>query len=129
MPIDATREKQRAFEIEASENEKRRDYTATEVRQLLERLKALGYRTGSGRPKKHEKPATPLLAAVVGKSERQVWRLLKQAEQEAGSVPKPTAEERARDRLRAVAQAYLNKYGDQTSSKVRTPLSQLLDAL
>jgi ParB family transcriptional regulator, chromosome partitioning protein len=65
-----------ALAIEATENEKRRDYTAQEVRGLADRLKAAGYHHTKGRAKTGEKPLIPSLAVIVGKSERQIKRYL-----------------------------------------------------
>jgi ParB family transcriptional regulator, chromosome partitioning protein len=65
-----------ALAIEASENEKRRDYTAAEVRDLADRLKDAGYHHTKGRVKAGDKPLLPSLAVIVGKSERQIKRYL-----------------------------------------------------
>jgi ParB family transcriptional regulator, chromosome partitioning protein len=65
-----------ALAIEATENEKRRDYTAQEVRGLAERLKAAGYHHKKGRAKAGDKSLIPSLAVIVGKSERQINRYL-----------------------------------------------------
>jgi ParB family transcriptional regulator, chromosome partitioning protein len=65
-----------ALAIEATENEKRRDYTAQEVRSLADRLKAAGYHHTKGRAKTGNKSLIPSLAVIVGKSERQINRYL-----------------------------------------------------
>jgi ParB family transcriptional regulator, chromosome partitioning protein len=65
-----------ALAIEATENEKRRDYTAQEVRGLADRLKAAGYHHTKGRAKTGDKSLIPSLAVIVGKSERQINRYL-----------------------------------------------------
>ncbi|RMF79144.1 MAG: hypothetical protein D6744_09360, partial [Planctomycetota bacterium] len=83
MSLRSVNDLEGALAIEAAENEKRRDYTAAEVRGLLERLRQAGYRTGAGRPRKGERAARPLIAAVIGKSERHVRRLLKEAVSES----------------------------------------------
>jgi ParB family transcriptional regulator, chromosome partitioning protein len=74
--FDADAEPERALAIETSENEKRRDYTATEVKELAERLKAAGYHHTRGRAKAGAKSLLPSLAVIVGKSERQIKRYL-----------------------------------------------------
>ncbi len=74
--FDATQDEGRALAIEASENEKRRDYTQSEVRELADRLVAAGYRATEGRPKKGEKSLIPSLAVIVGKSHRTIHRYL-----------------------------------------------------
>ena len=74
--FDALQGADLALAIEASENEKRRDYTPAEVRDLAERLKAAGYHHTKGRVKTGDKPLLPSLATIVGKSERQIKRYL-----------------------------------------------------
>lgn len=74
--FDSTIEPEKALAIEASENEKRRDYTPAEVRALADRLRAAGYRDASGKPKKGEKALRPALELIIGKSIRQVRRYL-----------------------------------------------------
>lgn len=65
-----------ALQIEISENEKRRDYTPSEVRALAERLRKAGYVDSPGRPKKGEKRLRPALEIIIGKSLRSVRRYL-----------------------------------------------------
>jgi ParB family transcriptional regulator, chromosome partitioning protein len=74
--FDASQDADLALAIEASENEKRRDYTPAEVRDLADRLKAAGYHHTRGRAKTGDKPLLPSLATIVGKSERQIKRYL-----------------------------------------------------
>lgn len=74
--FDAAQDADLALAIEATENEKRRDYTAAEVRDLADRLKAAGYHHTKGRAKTGDKPLLPSLAVIVGKSERQINRYL-----------------------------------------------------
>ncbi len=74
--FDASQDADLALAIEASENEKRRDYTPAEVRDLADRLKAAGYHHTQGRAKTGDKPLLPSLATIVGKSERQIKRYL-----------------------------------------------------
>ncbi len=50
--FDADEDPEWALAIEVTENEKRRDYLLTEVKNLAERLKAAGYWEGRGKPKK-----------------------------------------------------------------------------
>jgi ParB family transcriptional regulator, chromosome partitioning protein len=65
-----------ALAIEATENEKRRDYTPTEVRELAQRLKSAGFHHTRGRSKTGQKSLAPTLAVIVGKSIRTVERYL-----------------------------------------------------
>lgn len=76
MPFDSIENPERALEIEISENEKRRDYTASEVRALADRLRQAGYTDSAGRPKKGEKRLRPALEVIIGKSLRSVRRYL-----------------------------------------------------
>jgi ParB family chromosome partitioning protein len=74
--FDSTIDTDKALAIEASENEKRRDYTPAEVRVIADRLRAAGYRDAPGKPKKGEKALRPALELIIGKSIRQVRRYL-----------------------------------------------------
>lgn len=76
LAIDADQEPELALQIEVAENEQRRDYTSTEVREIAARLKASGYVEVQGRPKKGQKPLMPALAVVVGKNLRTIQRYL-----------------------------------------------------
>jgi ParB family chromosome partitioning protein len=79
MDFDAEEDPDQALAVEVAENEQRRDYTREEVRNLAERLRALGYRDSVGRPKKGEKALAPALSAIVRKNIRTVERLLSDA--------------------------------------------------
>lgn len=78
MDFDAVVEPEMAIAVETAENEKRKDYTPQEVRELADRLVEAGYTYGAkgGKPKKGEKALRPALAFVIGKSERTVARYL-----------------------------------------------------
>lgn len=76
MPFSIADNPQGAWQIEVAENERRRDYSKEEIKQVAERLSARGYRFERGRPKVGEPLALPVLAALVGKSERTLRRLL-----------------------------------------------------
>jgi ParB family transcriptional regulator, chromosome partitioning protein len=65
-----------ALAIEATENEKRRDYTPAEVRELADRLKDAGYQYQKGGQRKGAKGVAPTLAVIVGKSQRTIERYL-----------------------------------------------------
>lgn len=79
--FDASANESRALAIEASENEKRRDYTAAEVRELADRLVAVGYTNKRGGVKKGEKAIGPTLEIITGKSRRTIERYLAQPAQ------------------------------------------------
>jgi ParB family transcriptional regulator, chromosome partitioning protein len=76
MDLDAGNEPDLALHIEISENEKRRDYTPTEVRSLAKKLKEAGYDDVKGRPAKGEKALRPAIEVIIGKSIRTVRRYL-----------------------------------------------------
>jgi ParB family transcriptional regulator, chromosome partitioning protein len=80
MPFDADQDPDLALQIEISENEKRRDYTPAEIRALAERLRESGYTDVPGRPAKGEKRLRPAIEVIVGKSLRQVRRILNENE-------------------------------------------------
>jgi ParB family transcriptional regulator, chromosome partitioning protein len=74
--FDATVDPEKALAVEASENERRLNYTPAEVRKLADRLTAQGYRRAAGKPKKGEKALTPALALIFGVSTRTIERHL-----------------------------------------------------
>jgi ParB family chromosome partitioning protein len=76
MDLNAEAEGNRALAIEVAENEKRRDYTRTEVEALAKRLKKAGYRDDRGKPKTGQRALGPALAVIIGKSARTVRRFL-----------------------------------------------------
>lgn len=83
--FDASHNESLATAIEAAENEKRRDYTPTEVRELAERLVAAGYQEVKGRPTRNQKALKPALATIIGKSTKTVQRYLNQDTQTPSS--------------------------------------------
>jgi len=70
--FDSIADPKRALEIEASENEKRRDYSPKQVRAIADRLMNAGYSDPQGRPQKGAKQLTPALMTIVGKSRRTI---------------------------------------------------------
>jgi ParB family transcriptional regulator, chromosome partitioning protein len=80
MPFDAEEDPDKAFQCEVAENEKRRDYSPTEVKALAERLKSAGFNQLKGRPKKGQKALMPALSVVVGKSIRRIQQYLEEQE-------------------------------------------------
>jgi ParB-like chromosome segregation protein Spo0J len=89
MPFDAEQDRARALAVEATENEKRTDFSRHEVREVVEKLKAAGFRATVGRPKKGEKALSPQLAIIFGKSQRQVFHYLAELRGDAPSSSKP----------------------------------------
>lgn len=76
IDIDAEEDLEMALQIEVTENEKRRDYTAKEIREIATRLRSAGYVDKEGRPAKGEKALRPALAVICGKSLRMIRRYL-----------------------------------------------------
>ena len=78
MDLDADSDRDLALAVEISENERRRDYSTVEIQRLADRLKAAGfsYSAGGGRPRGEARPLMPALEIIVGKSVRQLRRVL-----------------------------------------------------
>jgi ParB family chromosome partitioning protein len=74
--LDAHLDPDRAFQVEVAENEKRRDYTPNDIRGVADRLRRSGKYQLSGRPGTGKKAMMPELAAIFGKSQRQIFRAL-----------------------------------------------------
>lgn len=90
MDFDAAADPSRALAVEVAENEQRRDYTAAEVRALADRLRGAGFKATAGRPRKGDRALLPALGALVGKSKRQLLRIL-EPEAEPTDNPDPEA--------------------------------------
>ncbi len=67
---------ERALAVEAAENNVRRAYTEDEIVALAERFRAAGYTHRSGKPGPGEKTMMSALEAAVGRSKRQIQRIL-----------------------------------------------------
>jgi ParB family transcriptional regulator, chromosome partitioning protein len=76
FPFRAEQEPELALQIEIAENEKRRDYSADEVREIADRLRTMGFADVQGRPRKDQRALMPALSVVVGKSIRRVRQLI-----------------------------------------------------
>jgi hypothetical protein len=78
MDLNADSDVDLALAVEISENEQRRDYLPAEIRLLADRLKEAGFHYASegGRPKLDHRPLMPALEVIVGKSVRQLRRIL-----------------------------------------------------
>jgi ParB family transcriptional regulator, chromosome partitioning protein len=89
FPFKAEQEPELALQIEIAENEKRRDYSVDEVREIADRLRTMGFADVQGRPRKDQKALMPALSVVVGKSIRRVRQLMNEENEEppTGSVP------------------------------------------
>ena len=78
MDLNADSDVDLALAVEISENERRRDYRPAEIVKLADRLKAAGfhYAAEGGRPRTDDRPLMPALEIIVGKSVRQLRRIL-----------------------------------------------------
>ena len=101
MPFSASDSPEKALQVEIAENEHRRDYTRDEVMGIIERLKQAGFEELKGRPKKGQKALMPALTAIVGKSRRQVFRILEEPKDKR--VTHDTLSESDRDLQKAIA--------------------------
>lgn len=90
--FDAEQEPDLALQIEIAENEKRRDYTPSEVKAIADRLREAGFVDLKGRPRKGQKALMPMLSVVIGKSIRTVQNYLNEADTEAKSASQSTDE-------------------------------------
>ena len=115
--------------MEVAENERRRDYKASEVRAIAERLKAQGYHLAKG-PGGARPLALPVLTALVGRSERQVRRMLAEGAGEGENRTDGRNQFEA-DRL-AAAKAldkFRRRYGSGLSGPQVQALRKALDVL
>jgi hypothetical protein len=65
-----------ALAVEVAENSIRRQYTHKEIVALAKRLEEAGYKSDVGNPKAGERTKLGMLTAAVGKSKRQIQRIL-----------------------------------------------------
>jgi ParB-like chromosome segregation protein Spo0J len=82
MELSADTDQLLALRVEVEENEKRRDYTSTEVFEVAQTLEAAGFTRTRGRPNVGEKPLIPALEAIFGKSKATIKRYLAQEEKQ-----------------------------------------------
>ena len=65
-----------ALAIEAAENNVRRQYSKAEIQNLARRFRDAGYIETKGRPKEGQKTVLSALEAALGRSKRQIQRIL-----------------------------------------------------
>jgi ParB family transcriptional regulator, chromosome partitioning protein len=125
--FDAEIEPDLALAIEATENEKLRDYTPTEVRELAQRLKSAGFHHTRGRSKTGQKSLAPTLAVIVGKSTRTVERYL------AGTPELNPTDDGFRKQLEQALKAMRKLQSTQPVTAIQThlvkDLSQMIERL
>ncbi len=119
LDFSAADEPDRALAIELAENEKRRDYTPSEVKALADRLKSKGYTFSKGKPPKGKSAGLPVLSTIIGKSRRTVQRYL-----EAGSAVNVTngafTPDLYLDRAIANIQKWEKETGNNASKLIRS---------
>ncbi len=129
--FNAADDSERAIAIEAAENEKRRDYTPAEVRELADRLVEAGYRNKRGKPKKGQKALTPALMTIVGKSARTVERYLAGPKETAKTDKPPhdgiSKEAKTREKLFKLLEQF--ELAETTSETEATLSAQLREEL
>lgn len=132
LDFDADRNPDLALQVEIAENEQRRDYTATEVKVLAERLKSAGYSDTQGRPALGDKPLRPALTVIIGKSIRTVRRYLNEPEEKSRTdvrlFPDTTALTMLKSNL-VKWQKVHGKSDDETVKSIDRDVSKLLKRL
>jgi ParB family chromosome partitioning protein len=93
LPIDAQLDPDAARAAEIGENRWRKNYSHEEVLALIAEFTAAGYAVTRGRPKPgdRQKALGPALEAALGLSERQVRRIIKEANAPLGALEKKEA--------------------------------------
>lgn len=100
LPLAISKNPDAAWWTEVAENERRRDYKPAEIRALAERLRAQGYTQRKG-GSKDEARLLPAIGAIIGRSEKQVRRILNgESGEKLNGTPGTLAEE---------AQAIMNR--------------------
>lgn len=122
MPLSVAEDPDGAWRVEVAENERRRDYSAGEVRMLAKRLRAQGYRMDPGRSRTGELLGMPLLTTIIGRSERTVRRLLTSAAAET----RPDGREQAEKNRQAAFKA-LNRYKTQHATEMTDDQQRVLE--
>ena len=80
MSLNQSQDRFQALRVEIEENEKRRDYTPQEVREVAQQLIDEGYVQQRGRPREGQKPLIPALELIFGKSKATIKRYLAQTQ-------------------------------------------------
>lgn len=120
MPFCASEDKDKALQVEVAENEHRRDFTPSEIKKIIQRLKDEGYEHGPGQPKKGSKRLKPVLKRIIGKSMRTVERYLAIEKNETPTNGEVNhTEQRDRHLRRAIAALEKWQAIDETPKKRR----------
>lgn len=106
------------LQVEAIENEKRLDFSRHELAEIVERLRAAGYRDSVGKPRVGQRVLSQELQRIMGKSRRTVFRLL----QELRTGEKPVERPRRDPAFEPLAAALTEQLG--TTVRVLTGVNQ-----
>jgi len=126
--FDAEKEPDLALQIEVAENEKRRDYTPSEVKAIADRLREAGFTDLKGRPKKGQKALMPMLSVIIGKSIRTVQNYLNEPNEEKTTSQSGTEKSTKRFVLLKKAEQVIEQLektaptGGAADTKMRTQL-------
>jgi hypothetical protein len=97
-----------ALTIESIENEKRLDFSKSELLSIVSRLKAAGFRDRAGRPRAGERTLAGELERITGKSRRTVFRLLEELRSAPTGAP---VEKGPSETSRAIGKALADQLG------------------
>ncbi len=111
IDLDALPVATQALTIETIENEKRLDFSKSELLSLVNRLKAAGFRDRAGRPRAGERTLAGELERITGKSRRTVFRLL----EDLRGQPSSTTERLPSETSRTIGRALADQLGMQVS--------------
>jgi ParB family transcriptional regulator, chromosome partitioning protein len=120
LPFDADLEPDLALQVEIAENEKRRDYTRAEVKNLAARLKSAGYSDTQGRPLKGEKPLRPALQVIIGKSIKTVQRYLNDVTEKSTSNVRLFSDADALSSLKTSLSKWRRVYGELDGETIQS---------
>jgi ParB family transcriptional regulator, chromosome partitioning protein len=132
LDFDADRNPDLALQVEIAENEKRRDYTVAEVKNLADRLRIAGYSDTKGRPAAGDKPLRPALTVIIGKSIRTVQRYLNEPEQKSRTNVRLFSEVSALANLKGNLIKWQRVYGgsaDEMVQSIERDVAKLLKRL
>lgn len=128
LPFDSQDQPEQALHAEVSENEHRRDYNRQEIHQLVDRMKAAGYKDSPGRPKAGDRPLAPALMVALGKSRRSVMRLLAEPTPPV-IMPSGTITEHPCRRALVVLSRAINRYRTIAATESESVYREVMEAL
>lgn len=99
LNFDSAEDEAGALAAEAAENEKRKDYSAAEVKAIARKLEALGYERTVGKPKKGSKSLIKALGAITKKSRSALYNDLGSAKSGAETKAEPSNTEKAERKI------------------------------